>query len=213
MSQFAEFIETHEDAVLRRCASGDASSSAEQLRGRLRELVSLLRRGPADSPQKSSPAAHELGHQGLPLGRVLLDLAEESGASMSAAEVRTFIDFLASPVSATDVTALVQARKRAEDDAAALRASEEQLRQVVDATGVGTWQLDLRTREVVADAPLRALHGFPPEGVVNFEEAMGVVHPEDQPRLSAAIEAAVDPKGSRAYLVEYRLANGAGQRR
>ena len=395
VSQFANLVERHVDALLQRWVSGvqhghDLKSSSparlrEQLPSLLRSLIEALRRGStlgAEAPAGAADAPRRFGFdvQGLVreyglLGGVLLDLAEESGAAMSPAEVRVFTDFMAAAVAdgvaahahfradtdrtdeaaanqaqgdqrraeagrdrlhaqsqaerdaselerlqdllreapvpicifegplltftfansayratvggrelvgkplldalpevrgqgfdallagvmssgepyfgnempvrianlsesetryfsfvyqprrnsagavnsvlvvGTDVTAQVQARKRVEAESEAVGRSEERLRRLIEATGAGTWDLDLVTQLVTADPPLRALHGFPPDGPFSLEAAVATIDPADQPRIRAAIEAALDPKGSRRYLTEYCVTDSSGHPR
>jgi sigma-B regulation protein RsbU (phosphoserine phosphatase) len=78
------------------------------------------------------------------------------------------------------------------------------MRRLIEATGGGTWELDLCTGRVTADSMLRALHGFPPEGEFDLEAAILRVHPGDQQTIRTALEAAHDVNGSHRYHVQYR---------
>jgi sigma-B regulation protein RsbU (phosphoserine phosphatase) len=113
---------------------------------------------------------------------------------------------------ATDVTALVEARKRAEADAAALRRSEEQLRLMIEATSAGTWELETPPLNLIADAAMRQMHGFPVDGPIDIDAVFAMVHVDDVVKTRAIVDAALDPKGDRRCHAEYRIVDGAAQR-
>ena len=103
-----------------------------------------------------------------------------------------------------EVTSQVHARERAEAEADILQRSEDRMRRLIEATGGGTWELDLCTGRVSADQMLRALHGFPPEGDFDLEVAIRRVHQDDQAMIRGALQAAYDFSGSHRYCVQYR---------
>ena len=150
MSQFANLVETHGDALLSRWVSGvqhgdDAQSSSparlrDQLPALLRSLIAALRSGStlgsgaAASVTDSSPRRFGFDVQGLVreyglLGGVLLDLAEESGFAMSMADMRVFTDFMASAVAdGVAAHAHFRADTARTDEAAANHARSDQKR-------------------------------------------------------------------------------------
>ncbi|HYO57499.1 PAS domain S-box protein [Archangium sp.] len=93
----------------------------------------------------------------------------------------------------------------------ALRESEERLSRVMEASGVGTWEIDPLTWAITADAPLRALHEFPPDGDVDLETGLASIHPEDRERVRGAMTAALAGRDAGRYLIEYRVMGPEGR--
>jgi PAS domain S-box-containing protein len=98
----------------------------------------------------------------------------------------------------------VQARQERRAAEAALRASEERLQRLIEASGAGTWEMDLGTGQVSADARLLALFGLPAGQPVQLEAVLNGIHPEDRERVRGAISAALTGKTDGRYAVEYR---------
>ena len=78
----------------------------------------------------------------------------------------------------------VTQQKRSE---AALRESENRLRQAIEATGMGTWTWSHATGEHLWDSTLCGMFGITPEQVPQtHQEFLTFVHPEDRDDVSAA---------------------------
>ena len=106
----------------------------------------------------------------------------------------------------------IKALQQAEATRRALRESEERLQRIVEASGIGTWEVDLSTQEVVADARYRELAGLSPDEPFTVEQAFSLILPEDSSRIAQAYAEALAGKDGGHYLVEYRTAyhpNGA----
>jgi PAS domain S-box-containing protein len=95
----------------------------------------------------------------------------------------------------------------------ALRASEEHLRRVVDATRMGSWELELDTWRVVADARLLELFWLPPDSPFSLERALNAMHSEDRDRVARAVDAAVAGENDGRYDEEYRTVSEDGRMR
>jgi len=109
-----------------------------------------------------------------------------------------------------------------------LRESELNLRQVGEAAGAGTFEVEFATGRVTADEQWRVLFFLPQEAPLLLGEMLLRIHPEDRERTAAAIEAArtggsegffleehrtVSPEDGRARWVEARArTTGAGGR-
>jgi PAS domain S-box-containing protein len=99
-----------------------------------------------------------------------------------------------------------QARRRAQ---AALMESEERLRLVAQAAGIGTWDFDPRTGTGRWDRTAMAAGGLPQdEPGYDVETWLRLVHPDDRGRASAAFLASLAPGGP-TYDVEFRGARPA----
>jgi PAS domain S-box-containing protein len=86
---------------------------------------------------------------------------------------------------------------------ARLRESEEQLRLREEASGVGTFELDLSSDRWGWTPQVNVLFGFDPEGPKSsFADLEEVIFVDDVPKLHAAIEAA---RQSGIYHVEFRV--------
>lgn len=87
----------------------------------------------------------------------------------------------------------------------ALRRSEEQLRLAVEATQLGTLEMDLQSNRHTASARLKTMFGLSPDAKLQIEELSARVHPEDAPHAFAAIQRAMDPNGTGEYATDYRV--------
>jgi PAS domain S-box-containing protein len=80
-----------------------------------------------------------------------------------------------------------QARERLD----ALREGEERLRLALEAGLLGTWELDLNTRQLVTSARCKAIFGRSPEDNFSHAELCEAVHAEDRARIDQAMADAV----------------------
>ena len=87
----------------------------------------------------------------------------------------------------------------------ALRRSEARLRAATELVGVGIYAWDPVTNALDWDERLRAMWGLPPEAPVDLAVYEAGIHPDDLPRVRAAIAACIDPAGDGHYSVEYRV--------
>ena len=93
------------------------------------------------------------------------------------------------PVAATILGLLLANRLRRERAATDLAASEERLRLALDAARMGTFDFDLRSRNIVWSREHEELWGFKPgEFAGTFEAFASRVHPDDLPGLEAEME-------------------------
>ncbi len=103
-------------------------------------------------------------------------------------------------VQANDVTD----RARAEQ---ALRESEERLQIALDSSlSIGTWDWDVTADLVTADARFARLYGVDPEVAergASLETFFGAIHPDDLPRVDAAIRETL--ASGKPFIEEYRL--------
>jgi PAS domain S-box-containing protein len=85
---------------------------------------------------------------------------------------------------------------------AVLRDSEERLRLVLHASGLGWWQWDFAADALVVDETVKTLFGLPIDAAVTFERVLDLTHPDDRPRLAERAAASRAQAGD--YEVEAR---------
>lgn len=98
-------------------------------------------------------------------------------------------------VIATEVTKQVVARQLLED-------AEERLRLAIEATGIGTWDLDIAEDVIFASPTLIEMLGLDPEEKVTRQQMYDIVHPEDKLIVSTAFDEAIK---TGIYLYEARI--------
>lgn len=85
---------------------------------------------------------------------------------------------------------------------------------IIETTGLGTWDYDVRTGEARFDGRTKALFGMPAEAPATREELIERIHPDDRERMHGAIAQALEPGGRGSYSLEYRTVElpGVGMR-
>ena len=99
---------------------------------------------------------------------------------------------------------------------AALRRSEaearlamDRLQIVLDGSRVGTWQLQLPSKEVRMSATCKAIYGWPPEAEFRRDDLIAAIHPDDLPAYQAAVRAAVHGRTDLETTYRFTRADGA----
>ena len=80
----------------------------------------------------------------------------------------------------------------------------ERLQTAVDAAGVGTWDFNPISGELVWSARCKEIFGLPLTAQVSYEDFLAGVHPDDRTATDAAVQRALDPAGTGTYDIEYR---------
>ena len=70
--------------------------------------------------------------------------------------------------------------------------SKEQFSLVAQAAGLGTWDWDLCSNELVWSARCFSLFGLPPDTAMSYEKFLGSVHPEDRARVEDVVKKAIE---------------------
>ena len=83
--------------------------------------------------------------------------------------------------------------------------SEERLRLAVEATHLGTWDLDPTTGALHWDERSRALFGQAPDAPVVYDTFLSLLHPEDRARVDNEVRRALESTGSGTFQMEYRV--------
>jgi PAS domain S-box-containing protein len=91
------------------------------------------------------------------------------------------------------------------------RQAEERLKFALYAGGMGSWDLDVATRAYEASDLCKSNYGRRPDEAFGFADLIETIHPEDRPRVLAAIESAI--REGADYDVEYRVVHPSGELR
>lgn len=135
--------------------------------------------------------------------------AESKTLSYDRKGIKRFLSFRVSPIRpgndrsykvviVTDITNQVQWEE-------ALKRNEETLRMAVESTELGTWDLNLVTREYILSEKCRHLLGIPAELKVTYDVLISTIHPDDRGKADEAMRKAMDPGSDGVYDIEYRV--------
>jgi len=91
------------------------------------------------------------------------------------------------------------------------RKAEERLKFALDSGRMGSWDLDVATKAYEASDLCKVNYGRRPDETFTFADLIAAIHPEDRPRILAAIEAAI--REGADYDVEYRVVHPNGELR
>jgi len=91
------------------------------------------------------------------------------------------------------------------------RRAEERLKFALDAGGMGSWDLDVATHAYEASDLCKRNYGRAPEEPFTFADLIATLHPDDRPRVLAAIDSAI--RDGADYDVEYRVVLPSGELR
>jgi PAS domain S-box-containing protein len=99
------------------------------------------------------------------------------------------------------IAAEMHIRRQAES---ALREREERVRLAVESADIGTWDLNVLTGERRWSDRALAMFGLPMDENVSKLSFVDLLHPDDRPRTSRAMQSALDPRGNGRYEIDYR---------
>jgi PAS domain S-box-containing protein len=105
------------------------------------------------------------------------------------------------------ITRNVTERFRAEE---AFRRSEERLRFTVEIWGLGMWDLDLTTGELVLSDRCKSIMGIDPSEPVTMDRFRAAIHPDDRGRTEEEFRRAEDPSSSGMLDIECRVLRSDG---
>jgi PAS domain S-box-containing protein len=98
----------------------------------------------------------------------------------------------------------LRALHQAEETRAALHESQKRLLRVVAASGMGTWELDVASGRVTADARHVTLLGLSPGTPLTLESSLASLHAEDRDRVARAVSAALAGENGGSFTIEFR---------
>ena len=81
--------------------------------------------------------------------------------------------------------------------------SKERFSLVAQAAGLGTWDWDLCSNELVWSARSFSLFGLPPDTAMSYEKFLAAVHPEDRARVEEVVKNAIESHAD--YDAEFRV--------
>ncbi|WP_414589282.1 PAS domain-containing protein [Scytonema sp. PCC 10023] len=92
---------------------------------------------------------------------------------------------------------------------AALKQSEERLNIALKAACMGTWEWNLKTREIIRSDNLEIVFGFNPETFNrDFDTLLKYIHPDDHEKLTSVVSYAVEERMD--YNIDFRLFQNNG---
>ncbi|WP_247236831.1 PAS domain S-box protein [Telluribacter sp. SYSU D00476] len=74
----------------------------------------------------------------------------------------------------------------------------------LQAAGLGVWELDPATSQVLWDDRCRELFGLAKDNLLTYEKAIQYIHPQDRERVDQAVQRAMNPQTDGWYDVTYR---------
>jgi len=110
------------------------------------------------------------------------------------------------PLRLVGVTIDATQRKLAEDQ---FQTSEMRRRLAIDAAELGTWHVDLQSMTLTTDERFRMIYGIA-EPEISYEQAVAIVHRDDQQRVLDAVSAAIRIPDPVPYAIEYRVTRPDG---
>ncbi|HEY3695954.1 sensor histidine kinase [Phenylobacterium sp.] len=101
-------------------------------------------------------------------------------------------------------------RQRAETE---LEEEHRRLEMAAEATGLGFWELDMRTDALVWTERSKAIFGLPADAEITADSYKKSIHPDDREMVGANYRKAVGTPGGGDFASEYRVTIPSGQTR
>lgn len=92
------------------------------------------------------------------------------------------------------------------------KSENEHLLFILDAAGIGIWDLDPIRGQVLLDERCRQLFGFTLSESIAYEEVLKHMHPDDAIIVDEAVKKALDPATEASYEVRYRVVGRPGEK-
>jgi PAS domain S-box-containing protein len=159
-------------------------------------------------PLKEMPL-HKAAFTGQPIRNYDLEVVFEDGTSIDLlGNVEPIPDEKGVPRGVVAVLSDITERKRAE---AALRKSEQRLKNAERLAHVGHWDWDLRTNHISGSEEMLRIFGKPQNYVASYEQFLQDLVPQDRERVERLIRDSVEKKIG--YSTEYQIALPNGELR
>ncbi|MBX3501439.1 MAG: response regulator [Alphaproteobacteria bacterium] len=134
---------------------------------------------------------------------------ERNPAAARLSQVLGNVTFLERPFHPTTFVSLartaVRSRRRqyeARTHMRALAEGERRLQSALQAGRLGSWELDLDSRQLTATEACKALYGRQPHEGLSWDELVAAIHPEDRGWAQDALRRSIEVGGD--YAIEYR---------
>ena len=85
-----------------------------------------------------------------------------------------------------------------------LAENRDRLKSAVDSAGIGIWDYDPQTGELVWDKRCKELIGLPASAPLDFPLYLSMIHPDDRERVEKKINESMDPAYSGEFDIEHR---------
>ncbi|MES2276462.1 MAG: CheR family methyltransferase [Bacteroidota bacterium] len=85
-----------------------------------------------------------------------------------------------------------------------LSESKERLKFAVDSAGLGTWDYDPRSNELIWDKRCKEIFALPASGHIDDASFLELIHPDDRKRVEKSISETLQDKDSGEFDVEFR---------
>jgi PAS domain S-box-containing protein len=95
------------------------------------------------------------------------------------------------------------------EDVGAAQTTRERLRFALEAGRLGSWELDVASRDYEASDLCKANYGRAPDAHFTFADLIAAIDEEDRPRMQAAMEHAI--QSGAEYDIEYRVRHPSGE--
>ena len=82
--------------------------------------------------------------------------------------------------------------------------SKSRLKLAVDAAGLGTWDYSPLTKELIWDNRCREMFGLPPDGLIDFDLFLDMIHPDDRVRVQDILNQALEGKNNGEFDQQFR---------
>jgi PAS domain-containing protein len=104
----------------------------------------------------------------------------------------TFVEFRVFPLESGLGVSLRNITEAREAEAA-LREGHTRYEIAANAAGLGVWDWDLLSGQMLYSESAKAIHGFPPHAPVTIDQVRAATHKADYPHTSAQAQRALDP--------------------
>lgn len=104
-----------------------------------------------------------------------------------------------------DVTAKLKIEEGLADAERLLVENRERLKLAVDSAGLGTWDFDLLTRELIWDGRAKEIFGLSPVATIDYGHLLRLIHPDDKEMFNERFTQAIAGENGGQFNSEFRI--------